>query len=337
MQGGVRLSHAVQSPELTSSCLVCASLGSVYMFEDGNVTALSPLDLNDFDGFGAAISVVSPSQVVIGAPGQDDGVVYYMYESVPAVPITAPSASNSQKSSGGVLGLQQFEVVIVAVSVCVVGSVLLLLLALCKYKPDVYSKLYTTLLTSDHRDTPSNGVVQMEPTEVKVAPSVESNSLSLIDVESNQRGASLGTSLLDSKAMVRHRWSIERSDLTLDQKSPALGTGGYGVVRRGWWKDGSRRYDVAIKVLSAGVMASGSAKEELIREADMMVSLRSPFIVQLYGMCLDETGHLLVMELMGAGSLMTFLHSQREGHTPSLALRVQMLQDVIRGLEVSSY
>jgi hypothetical protein len=222
--------------------------------------------------------------------------------------------------------LQLFEVIIIVVAAFVT------IVAICvwKWRPVAYSLLTTSKSTRDVSPVASTAEIKVSP----VAPDIESQmSMSRIDVGSdNSAGILLGTTLLDSKERVKYRWLIDRNDLRIDQ-GKVLGQGGYGVVRKGLWLDGSRQYDVAIKVLSKGAIGS-TVEDELVKEADMMVSLRSPFIVQMYGMCQDSLGHLLVMELMGAGSLLGLLHAPEEEKRPSLALRVQLMQDVSRGLEV---
>lgn len=249
--------------------------------------------------------------------------------------IDGESASSKNSNGSNVKNkygsLQLFNLIII-----IVAAVLFLCCGagflLWKYKPSMYSSLVTT---KDERDSG-----RLPTTEIRVTPSTPSdiesqtNSVSKIDVLSGGGGGVLlGTSVLDTQQRVKYRWLIDRNDLRIDQ-GKVLGQGGYGVVKRGVWMDGSRQYDVAIKVLSAGSVV-GNVKDELVKEADMMVSLRSPFIVQMYGMCQDSLGYLLVMELMGAGSLLGLLHTPEEDRRPSLALRVQLMQDVSRGLEVS--
>lgn len=60
-----------------------------------------------------------------------------------------------------------------------------------------------------------------------------------------------------------------------------------------------------------------------------MVELRSPFIVQVFGVCDSK---MLVMELMNYGSLYALVETVEPASFP-LALRVQLMIDSIRGIE----
>lgn len=141
------------------------------------------------------------------------------------------------------------------------------------------------------------------------------------------------TRLINTNKEVNARWHIYSEDLDLSGK--VLGKGGFGVVKEGKWRDGQRTYDVAIKVL-LGANFNEKAVEELKREADLMVTLRSPFIVQILGLCDEEC--LLVMELMAHGPLHKWIQSvvksSAEGVKQStFGLRLQFMQDCIRGLQ----
>ena len=110
---------------------------------------------------------------------------------------------------------------------------------------------------------------------------------------------------------------------------PNLGSGGYGVVKRGILRDGKRKYDVAVKILLDRHVNSEEARKILLREAAIMVQLRSPYIVQVYGLCDSK---MLVMELMNYGSLYTLIDTVEPTSFP-LTLRIQLMIDSIRGIE----
>lgn len=140
------------------------------------------------------------------------------------------------------------------------------------------------------------------------------------------------TRLINTQQMVHSRWAIEREELEMSDR--VIGKGGFGVVRTGTLKDGARRYPVAIKVLLGGHV-NDKAREELIREAELMVTLRSPFIVQILGLCDEEC--LLVMELMTHGALHKWIDAAAKsqaagGPKASFRMRFQFIQDCIRGL-----
>jgi serine/threonine protein kinase len=158
------------------------------------------------------------------------------------------------------------------------------------------------------------------------------------DVEAAVGGVSnelrpIETRLVDTNKQVLPRWQIYAEDV--DMSGQVLGKGGFGVVKEGKLKDGQRTYPVAIKIL-LGANFNDAAVAELKREADLMVTLRSPFIVQILGLCEEEC--LLVMELMTHGPLHKWIQnivkSSGEGSQRlTFGLRLQFMQDSIRGLQ----
>lgn len=130
------------------------------------------------------------------------------------------------------------------------------------------------------------------------------------------------------ESLKKARWIIHPSQLTIPV-APNLGSGGYGVVKRGIYRDGRRRYDVAVKILLDRHVNSDEFRRVLLREAALMVELRSPYIVEVYGICESK---MLVLELMNYGSLYTLLETVEPTSFP-LPLRVQLMVDSIRGIE----
>ncbi|MBS0357817.1 MAG: protein kinase [Proteobacteria bacterium] len=100
-------------------------------------------------------------------------------------------------------------------------------------------------------------------------------------------------------------FSIKFSELTLVKK---LGEGSYGEVYEGKWKFNP----VAIKKLKL-TNYPGDALAELDKEAKVMGVVRSDYLVQLKGMCLQPPNICLVMELMTGGTLYDFLRNQKQG------------------------
>ncbi len=128
--------------------------------------------------------------------------------------------------------------------------------------------------------------------------------------------------------MQKERWIIQPSHLFIPN-APNLGSGGYGVVRKGVLRDGKRKYDVAVKILLDRHINSSEARRSLLREAALMVELKSPYIVEVYGIC---DSRMLVMELMNYGSLYTLIGKTDPNSFP-YSLRVQFMVDSIRGIE----
>lgn len=105
---------------------------------------------------------------------------------------------------------------------------------------------------------------------------------------------------------------------------PEIGAGGFGVVCRGAYQGAV----VAIKQLRMTRM-SEETKEEFQREAEIMIRLRHPNIVQLYGICTEPGHYCMVMQYMTNGSLYNFLHSS---HSLGWAQRWNIALDIGRGI-----
>ncbi|KOC66937.1 Proto-oncogene tyrosine-protein kinase ROS [Habropoda laboriosa] len=126
---------------------------------------------------------------------------------------------------------------------------------------------------------------------------------------------------------------IRREQITL---AKFLGSGAFGEVFQGNAKDLERPgvTPVAIKTLRKG--ASAQEKTEFLQEARLMSHFRHKHVLRLLGVCLDTDPPLLVLELMEAGDLLSYLRASRSLQTSDLhALRLQdllaMCEDVARG------
>lgn len=91
---------------------------------------------------------------------------------------------------------------------------------------------------------------------------------------------------------------------------------------------------VAIKTLRKG--ASSQEKTEFLQEARLMNNFQHKNVLKLLGVCLDTDPPLLVLELMEAGDLLSYLRESRSlPPTDTRALRLQdllaMCEDVARG------
>ena len=130
-------------------------------------------------------------------------------------------------------------------------------------------------------------------------------------------------SLINEVGEMKISLSITYKDLEFDEKDK-LGSGAYGTVYKGTYKFN----DVAIKQLHTDHL-SAAAVDELKLEAGILGSMRSNYIVQLQGICLEAPNYCLVMELMPKGSLYSVLQNSSE---LPLSVRYRIGLDVCYGL-----
>ncbi|XP_011346152.2 proto-oncogene tyrosine-protein kinase ROS isoform X2 [Ooceraea biroi] len=126
---------------------------------------------------------------------------------------------------------------------------------------------------------------------------------------------------------------IRQDQITL---AKFLGSGAFGKVFQGNARDleGPGITPVAIKMLRKD--ASSQEKTEFLQEARLMSHFRHKHVLRLLGVCLDTDPPLLVLELMEAGDLLSYLRDSRSLQpTDTHALRLQdllaMCEDVARG------
>ncbi|XP_021924476.1 tyrosine-protein kinase Btk29A isoform X1 [Zootermopsis nevadensis] len=110
------------------------------------------------------------------------------------------------------------------------------------------------------------------------------------------------------------KWEIDPQELMLLEE---LGSGQFGVVRRGKWR-GS--IDVAVKMMKEGTMS----EDDFIEEAKVMTKLQHQNLVQLYGVCSKHRPIYIVTEYMRHGSLLNYLRR----HETTLERNVDMLLDM---------
>ncbi|XP_003741153.1 tyrosine-protein kinase Btk29A [Galendromus occidentalis] len=130
--------------------------------------------------------------------------------------------------------------------------------------------------------------------------------------------------------MSSDKWEIDPLELSLLEE---MGSGQFGVVRRGRWR---QTKDVAVKMMKEGTMS----EDDFIEEAKVMTKLQHPNLVQLFGVCSKQRPILIVTEYMKNGSLLNYLrkHEQRLlGQTQTL---LDMCKQVCSGmayLEMHNY
>lgn len=96
-----------------------------------------------------------------------------------------------------------------------------------------------------------------------------------------------------------------------------LGSGQFGVVRRGKWR-GS--IDTAVKMMKEGTMS----EDDFIEEAKVMTKLQHPNLVQLYGVCSKHRPIYIVTEYMKHGSLLNYLRRHETTLIGNMGLLLDM-------------
>lgn len=119
------------------------------------------------------------------------------------------------------------------------------------------------------------------------------------------------------------KWEVDHTELTLGEE---LGSGQFGVVRKGKWK-GTR--DVAVKMMKEGTMS----EDDFIEEAKVMTKLRHHNLVQLYGVCSKNVRPIFIItEYMKHGSLLSFLRKLKSELYRDHNTLLDMALQVCRGM-----
>ncbi|KAL1349946.1 hypothetical protein HN51_026419 [Arachis hypogaea] len=105
-----------------------------------------------------------------------------------------------------------------------------------------------------------------------------------------------------------------------------IGQGGFGPVYKGVLSDGTR---IAVKQLSD---KSVQGNREFINEIGMISALRHPYLVKLYGFCMEEDQLLLVYEYMENNSLAHALFDGNYDRKTELRLDWQTRQRICVGI-----
>lgn len=116
-------------------------------------------------------------------------------------------------------------------------------------------------------------------------------------------------------------WEIPREQIDL---LGVLGAGNFGEVRQGRLRNS---IDVAVKTSKANKMTTTA----FLKEADKMKQLTHPNLVKLYGVCTLDNPIMIVIEYLGGGCLLDFLHS-RKGRIMDIQQQCAVLGDVAAGM-----
>jgi tyrosine-protein kinase Tec len=118
------------------------------------------------------------------------------------------------------------------------------------------------------------------------------------------------------------KWEIDHTELMLLEE---LGSGQFGVVRRGKWR-GS--IDVAVKMMKEGTMS----EDDFIEEAKVMTKLQHTNLVQLYGVCSKNRPIFIVTEYMRYGSLLNHLRRHEQSLSNNQGLLLDMCIQICKGM-----
>ncbi|XP_035206286.1 tyrosine-protein kinase Btk29A-like isoform X1 [Stegodyphus dumicola] len=118
------------------------------------------------------------------------------------------------------------------------------------------------------------------------------------------------------------KWEIDASELTLLEE---LGSGQFGVVRKGKWRG---HIDVAVKMMKEGTMS----EDDFIDEAKVMTKLQHPHLVQLYGVCTKHRLICIVTEYMKHGSLLKYLRKSEARLSTKTSVLLDMCIQVCSGM-----
>ena len=119
---------------------------------------------------------------------------------------------------------------------------------------------------------------------------------------------------------VNDEWEIDRHTLRLTKK---LEAGQFGEVWMGEWNG---KIPVAIKTLKEGTMPV----QKFLQEAQLMMHLLHPNLIQLYAVCTKEEPIYIVTELMKHGSLLDYLRN--DGRALHVTKLIDMSAQVASGM-----
>jgi serine/threonine protein kinase len=115
-------------------------------------------------------------------------------------------------------------------------------------------------------------------------------------------------------------WEINKTEIQLSRK---LGNGRHSEVWEGLWKE---KTPVAVKCLKLGTLSA----RQFLEEATMLKRLQHSHIIQLHGVCYEESVPYIVTELMINGNLLKYLRS--EGKSLKFTQLISMSLQVASGM-----
>ncbi|MBS0351676.1 MAG: protein kinase, partial [Proteobacteria bacterium] len=119
---------------------------------------------------------------------------------------------------------------------------------------------------------------------------------------------------LDKYGNLTISFKVKASDLIVGKD---LGAGAYGVVSLGTYKFNQ----VALKKLKAELFTK-EREQEFLKEASVMASIKSNYLVNLIGVCMDAPNYYMVMEYVPGGSLYDLLQQPTIPLTYSLQIQI---------------
>ena len=120
--------------------------------------------------------------------------------------------------------------------------------------------------------------------------------------------------LLYDGQLVDMRWPISRSKerkSNLESANGSLGTGSFGRVHLVRSKHNGRFY--AVKVLNKEKLIKMKQVEHTNSEREMLVRVRHPFLVNLWGTFQDVNNLYMVMDFVAGGELFSLLRKSQVG------------------------
>lgn len=122
-------------------------------------------------------------------------------------------------------------------------------------------------------------------------------------------------------------WEIPRSEIVLGKE---LGTGQFGTVREGRWR---QSIPVAVKMMKEGAMS----EDDFIDEAKVMTQFHHPHLVQLFGVC-SEKPIYIITEFMSQGCLLHYLRkNQTRLQSPQMTEMVRQVSLAMTYLESRNF